>query len=89
MRISARLDDIYEKKFHLVQQEEGKSRTLILKEALDMYFSKKINQQAMKAQQKSQQILEIAGGIATAANNLSETYKEVLDKGLKEKYDID
>ena len=89
MRINARLDDSYENKFVLVQQDEGKNRTTILKEALDQYFFKKLENKAMTAREKNQQILEMVGGMASAPEDLSENYKEYLYQGLKEKYDID
>ncbi|NOY63710.1 MAG: hypothetical protein GXP10_11285 [Gammaproteobacteria bacterium] len=89
MRINARLDDSYEEKFLSVQQDEGKNRTIILKEALDQYFLKKLEQKAMTAREKNQKILETVGGIASGSENLSENYKRRLYQELKEKHDID
>ena len=85
MRINARLDDSYKEKFTLIQQDEGKNHTTILKEALEQYFAKKIKNKATIALQKNQEILKQVADIASGDQNLSENYKNQLYQGLKEK----
>ncbi len=65
MRINARLEDSYETKFLLVQQQESKNRTEIIKEALDQYFSSKFlpSQDEQTAWENNQRILKILTGI--------------------------
>ena len=89
MRINARLDDSYEEKFLQIQKSKNKNRTTILKEALDKYFTEELNQEEQNAWRNNQKILEMVGGIASGAEDLSVNYKESIYQGLKEKYDID
>jgi len=89
MRINARLDNSYEEKFLQIQQSKKKTRTAILKEALDRYFTEELNQEKQNAWRNNQKILEMVGGIAAGSENLSVNYKEYFTQGLKKKYDID
>ncbi|MEZ5454045.1 MAG: hypothetical protein R3E93_14685 [Thiothrix sp.] len=64
MRINARLDDSYERKFQVVQQREKKNRSDILKEALDnYYFALKLRRDEDEALAKNQKLLQALGGI--------------------------
>ncbi len=89
MRINARLDHSYEEKFVEVQQRTLKTRTEILKDALDLYFQAKLEQDEQQALANNRKILELVGGIAEGPEGLSENYKEMIDEGLKGKYDLD
>jgi Arc/MetJ-type ribon-helix-helix transcriptional regulator len=89
MRINARLEDSYETKFMLVQQQEYKNRTDILKEALDEYFARKLQQEEQSAWEKNQRILKMLAGIGSGPEDLSTNYKDYLYRGLKEKYGLD
>jgi hypothetical protein len=89
MRINARLEDSYEAKFQHVQQQEQKSRTDILKEALDEYFARKLQDNEQTAWEKNQRILKMLAGIAEGPEDLSINYKEYLYKSLKEKHGLD
>jgi len=89
MRINARLDNSYEEKFLQIQQSKKKTRTAILKEALDRYFTEELNQEKQNAWRNNQKILEMVGGIAAGSEDLSVNYKEYFNQGLKKKYDID
>ncbi|MGB3918090.1 hypothetical protein J9253_03340 [Thiothrix litoralis] len=89
MRINARLEDSYESKFLLVQQQEHKNRTDILKEALDEYFARKLQANEQAAWEKNQRILKMLAGIGDGPEDLSSNYKEYLYKGLKEKHGLD
>lgn len=64
MRITARLDDSYENNFIEVQQQTGKTRTEILKEALDQYFLAEQTQAEQDALVNNRKIVEMIGGIA-------------------------
>lgn len=88
MRINARLEDNYEKKFLQLQQLENKNRTEILKDALDCYFAAKLEQKGHEAWEKNQKILSMVGGVAAGDDKLSTDYKERMYAGLKEKHDI-
>lgn len=87
MRINARLDDNYKEKFLHIQQLENKNRTEVLKEALDRYFSTKLEQKGQDAWEKNQKIIKMISGIASGEKDLSEDYKEHMYQGLKEKHD--
>ena len=89
MRINARLEDSYESKFLLVQQQEHKNRTDILKEALDEYFARKLQANEQAAWEKNQRILKMLACIGDGPEDLSSNYKEYLYKGLKEKHGLD
>ncbi|MDD5392060.1 MAG: hypothetical protein PHE17_03470 [Thiothrix sp.] len=86
MRINARLDDSYERKFQLVQQRERKNRSDILKEALDSYFATKLRQDEDEALAKNQKLLQMLGGIMSAPADSSVNYKKYVKGYLDEKF---
>ncbi|HRJ53577.1 MAG TPA: hypothetical protein PLE99_12490 [Candidatus Thiothrix moscowensis] len=86
MRINARLEDSYEAKFMLVQQQEHKNRTDILKEALDQYFAHKLQQQEQSAWEKNQRILKMLAGIGNGPEDGSVNYKKYVQEYLNEKF---
>lgn len=85
MRITARIDDSYEKKLKTIQQITHLSTTEIIKQALDLLYEKT----ELTGKEKNQQLLEKFAGIAVGPEDLSENYKEYLYQGLKEKHGID
>lgn len=88
MRINARLDDSYEEQLAAIQKQTGKTRTEILKEALDLYIQEHSESASEIARYKNQQILEILKGSNEGPEDLSENYKEYLDEGLRDKHGI-
>ena len=88
MRINARLEDSYELKFRVIQQRERKNLTDILKEALDEYFARRLQQDEQAAWQNNQRILQMLAGIGAGAEDLSSNYKAYLQQGLAEKHDL-
>lgn len=86
MRINARLDDSYERKFQVVQQREKKNRSDILKEALDNYFALKLRQDEDEALAKNQKLLQALGGIISAPADSSVNYKKYVKEYLDEKF---
>jgi hypothetical protein len=86
MRINARLEDSYETKFLLVQQQEHKNRTDILKEALDQYFARKLQQEEQTAWEKNQRILKTLAGIGNGPEDGSVNYKKYVQEYLNEKF---
>ena len=86
MRINARLEDSYEEKFLKIQQLENKSRTEILKEALDRYFADELKQLEDQAWGNNQEILAMIGGIATGPEDGSIQYKKDIQDFLNDKY---
>ena len=89
MRINARLNDSYEEKLTQVQQYSGKTRTEIVKEALDQYLHNALDESQQSSRVKNRKILEMLGGIAEGPEDLSEHYKEEYYQGLKEKHGIE
>jgi len=86
MRINARLEDSYEEKFLKIQQLENKSRTEILKEALDRYFAVELKQLEEQALRDNQKILAMIGGIASGSEDGSVQYKKYIKDYLNDKY---
>lgn len=86
MRVNARLDDSYEVKFFSIEQQEHKSRTEILKEALDEYFSKKLSEDQQIALDKNQRILDRLAGIGSGPEDGSINYKQYVQASLNEKF---
>ena len=86
MRINARLDDEYEKKFNEAQRHTGKTRTEILKEALDDYFQAESYQAEQDALAKNRKIVEMIGGIVEGPEDGSVNYKKYVMDYLDEKY---
>jgi hypothetical protein len=86
MRINARLEDSYETKFRLVQQQEHKNRTDILKEALDEYFARKLQDDERAAWEKNQRILKMLAGIAEGPEDSSVNYIKYVQEYLDEKF---
>ena len=86
MRINARLDDEYEEKFHEAQRHTGKTRTEILKEALDDYFQAESEQAEQDALAKNRKIVEMIGGIVKGPEDGSVNYKKYVMDYLDEKY---
>jgi|GEM_PF-3184946 len=86
MRINARLEDSYEEKFLKIQQLENKSRTEILKEALDRYFADELKQLEQQAWEDNQKILAMIGGITSGSEDGSVQYKKEIKEYLDGKY---
>ncbi len=86
MRINARLDDRYENNFIEVQQQTGKTRTEILKEALDQYFLAEHAQAEQDALANNRKIVELIGGIAEGPEDGSVNHKKYIMDYLNEKY---
>ncbi|XSG84497.1 MAG: ribbon-helix-helix protein, CopG family [Methylohalobius sp. ZOD2] len=87
MRINARLDDSHTRKLEVLQQETGKTKSEILKEALDLYFQEVHREKQHTVREKNRKILEALAGIGQGPEDLSENYKEYLSQGLKQKHD--
>ncbi len=87
MRITARIDDVYEQKFKSIQQATHLNTTDIIKQALDLLYAK-TGKAALTAKEKNQKLLDELAGTATGPEDLSGDYKDYLYHHLKEKYDI-
>lgn len=88
MRITARIDEEYEKKIKTIQQVTHLNTTEIIKQALDLLYDK-TEKIKLTSKEKNQRLLEILAGTAEGPEDLSENYKEYLYQGWKEKHDID
>lgn len=86
MRITARLDEKHIRQLEDIQRRSGKTRTQILKEALELYF-RTVNA-AQSTREKNRRILEQLAGIGEGPEDLSERYKEYLDRDWREKHDL-
>jgi hypothetical protein len=86
MRINARLYDSYEEKFHLVSLINNKNRTEVLKEALDMYFAKLLENKKRNAWEKNQKILAMIAGIVSGPEDGSVNYKKYVAEYLDDKF---
>ncbi|HGG58555.1 MAG TPA: ribbon-helix-helix protein, CopG family [Gammaproteobacteria bacterium] len=89
MRINARLSDSYEEKLALIQHYSGKTRTEIVREALDQYLQNAVEEIQQTSLSNNRKILEMLGGIAEGPEDLSERYKDQIEQGLKDKHGID
>ncbi len=85
MRITARIDDSYERKIKAIQQATHLNTTEIIKQAIDLLYEKT----EMSAKEKNLKLLQMLAGIGEGPEDLSENYKEYLNHGWKEKYDLD
>ena len=86
MRVNARLDDSYEDKFISIEKKEHKSRTEILKEALDDYFLRKLQTEENIAWEKNQQLLKQLAGIGSGPEDGSSDYKRYVKEYLDDKF---
>lgn len=85
MRITARIDDSYKRKIKAIQQATHLNTTEIIKQAIDLLYEKT----EMSAKEKNLKLLQMLAGIDEGPKDLSENYKEYLNHGWKEKYDLD
>jgi hypothetical protein len=88
MRITARIDEEYEKKIKTIQQVTHLNTTEIIKQDLDLLYDK-TEKIKLTSKEKNQRLLEMLAGTAEGPEDLSENYKEYLYQGWKEKHDID
>lgn len=88
MRITARIDEEYEKKIKTIQQVTHLNTTEIIKQALDLLYDK-TEQIKLTSKEKNQRLLNMLAGTAEGPEDLSENYKDYLYQGWKEKHDID
>jgi len=85
MRITARIDDSYERKIKAIQEATHLNTTDIIKQAIDLLYEKT----EISAKEKNQKLLQMLSGIGEGPDDLSENYKQYLHQGWKEKYDLD
>ncbi|MBU2571365.1 MAG: hypothetical protein KJ725_15305 [Gammaproteobacteria bacterium] len=88
MRITARIDEEYEKKIKTIQQVTHLNTTEIIKQDLDLLYDK-TEKIKLTSKEKNQRLLDMLTGTAGGPEDLSENYKEYLYQGWKEKHDID
>lgn len=88
MRITARIDEEYEKKIKTIQQVTHLNTTEIIKQALDLLYDK-TEKIKLTSKEKNQRLLDMLAGTAEGPEDLSENYKDYLYQGWKEKHDID
>lgn len=88
MRITARIDESYQKKIKTIQQSTHLNTTEIIKQALDLLYDK-TEKAKLTGKEKNQKLLQILAGSAEGPESLSENYKEYIHLGWKEKHDID
>ena len=85
MQITAQLDDNYQTKIEAIQQSTHLNTNEIIKQALDLMYKKT----TLTAKEKNKKLIEMLAGTAEGSADLSENYKDQLNHGWKEKYDID
>ncbi|WP_404358385.1 hypothetical protein [Methylotuvimicrobium sp. KM1] len=88
MRITARIDEEYEKKIKTIQQVTHLNTTEIIKQALDLLYDK-TEKIKLTNKEKNQRLLEMLAGTAEGPEDLSENYKDYLFQGWQKKHDID
>ncbi len=79
MRITARFDEEHARRLEALQRRTGKTRTQILREALDLYFRVTQEDTGQANRDRNRRLLARLAGIAAGPSDLSERYKEALD----------
>ncbi len=87
MRITARLDEQHVRQLEELQRRFGKTRTQILKEALELYFRTVSGNRSPR--ENNRRILERLAGIGEGPEDLAECHKQYLDRSWWEKHDLD
>ncbi len=82
MRITARIDDSYERKIKAIQQATHLNATEIIKQAIDLLYEKT----EMSAKEKNQKLLEKLSGIGHGPADGSVNYKKYVIDAIDEKF---
>ncbi|MGR9053936.1 MAG: ribbon-helix-helix domain-containing protein [Gammaproteobacteria bacterium] len=83
MRITARIDEEYEKKLKAIQQKTQLNTTEIIKQALDLLYEKT----ELSGKEKNQQLLKKLAGIGHGPADGSENYKKYIAETIDAKFD--
>ena len=82
MRITARIDDSYEKKIKAIQQATHLNTTDIIKQAIDLLYEKT----ELSAKEKNRKLLDKLAGIGHGPADGSVNYKQYVADYIDEKF---
>jgi len=82
MRITARINDSYERKIKAIQEVTHLNTTDIIKQAIDLLYEKT----EMSAKEKNQKLLEKLSGIGHGSADGSVNYKKYVIDAIDEKF---
>ncbi|MEE9355452.1 MAG: hypothetical protein V3U75_07660 [Methylococcaceae bacterium] len=83
MRITARIDESYEKKLKIIQQITHLNTTEVIKQALDLLYEKT----ELTGKEKNQLLVKKLAGIGQGPEDGSVNYKKYVAEHLDEKFD--
>ena len=83
MRITVRIDDIYEQKIKIIQQRTHLNTTDVIKQAIDLLYEKA----ELSAKDKNKKLLDKLSGIGRGPEDGSVNYKRYIAEYIDEKFD--